>query len=199
MTRHLLIVGAAVAVFLLACSGGGSGGVADGGAARDAPAGSTGDRTATTPSPDGPPAPRLELSDTDIDFGTVNIGATGVRVVVVTDTGDQPTAPLSVTMGPAADFKATNNCDGRRLGIGETCVITLQFLPMSTGIKTISGVVRQSQGPEMSRTFAGHGTGRLAPDAGLPDAGGEAGVDAGADADDARPDVQADRSGVDGD
>ena len=198
MGRLLLILGAALVAYLIpACSD------------KPAPplpplAGDAGGRADVrlvfpdTPPPpqDGPPGARLALSVTDLDFGAVNIGAMAMNAVVVSNTGDLATAPLTVTLGPSADFKSTNNCSGRRLGIGETCAVTMQFVPTSVGQKAITGVVAQAEGAAMSRTFTARGNGRMAPDAGPMDASREAGgadrppVDS-APADAPRPDAAA--------
>jgi hypothetical protein len=195
MARRLLVLMAAVAAFLLpACSetpppppaSGDGGGRAD---VRtvfpDTP----------PPSPDGPLAARLLLSVMDLDLGTVNIGAMATNVVVVTNAGDLASAPLSAMVGPTADFKSTSNCNGRRLGIGETCVVTMQFVPTSVGPKAVTGVVSQAEGATMSRTFTARGTGRLAPDAGMDatrEVGGSDGAPDRTPADAPRPDAGAD-------
>jgi hypothetical protein len=126
--------------------------------------------------PDGAPAARLTLSTTDLDVGTINIGAQGTGVVVVTNVGDLPSAPLAASLAAAADFQATHNC-ARRLGIGETCVVTVRFSPTTVGAKTTTGQVSQTEGDTRPLTFNARATGRLAPDAG-PDAAREAGADA---------------------
>jgi hypothetical protein len=147
---------------------------------RDAPA-DTGepDRLPPRPrSPDGPPAARLMLSATDLDFGTVNIGNQATSVVVVTNTGDLPGGPLSAALAATSDFAATHNCGGRRLGIGETCVVTVRFAPTSTGVKTTTGQVNHPGGDPERLGFTVRGTGRLAPDAGPQDAARETAPDA---------------------
>ena len=117
---------------------------------------------------DGPPAARLALSVAELDLGTVNLGSQATSAVVVSNTGDLATAPLAASVTAGADFQATNNCTGRRLGIGETCVVTLQFAPTSVGPKTATGQVSQTGGTPLA--FNARGTGRLAPDAGAQDA-----------------------------
>jgi hypothetical protein len=113
-----------------------------------------------------PPAahgPRLLLSVTDLDLGTVAIGASASNVVVAMNTGDAQTGALAVTVAAAVDFHSTTNCNGRRLGPGETCVVTLVFEPQAVGMKSTTGSVG---GVGTPAPFTVRGTGRLAPDAG---------------------------------
>jgi hypothetical protein len=101
----------------------------------------------------------------------VNLGSQATNVVVVSNTGDLATAPLTASVTAGADFEATNNCAGRSLGIGETCVVTLRFAPISVGPKAATGQVSQTGGTPLA--FSARGTGRLGPDAGARDAGAD--------------------------
>jgi hypothetical protein len=190
MARRLLLLGAALIAYLAPGCAETPTVPGDGGVRADRP---TVFPDTPPPPPDAPPAPRLALSVTDVELGTVAIGSMATNVVVVNNTGDLASAPLTATLGPSADFKFTTNCNGRRLGIGETCVVTLQFVPTSVGAKSITGVVEQTEGAAMSRTFTARGTGRLAPDAGPMDATREAGAFDSAPADAPRLDAAADR------
>jgi hypothetical protein len=149
---------------------------------------------APLPPPSGPPgarAPRLMLSMSDVDFGTVNIGAPAATgIVVVMNTGDLGSGPLAVMVGASGDFQARNNCQGRRLGLGETCVVTLQFAPTSPGAKMVTGKVSQSEGEPMALAFTARGTGRVAPDAAPVEAGRDGGGP------EAAPDAASDRGEV---
>jgi hypothetical protein len=153
------------------------GGAPERDAARDTAAPDTGPATAAPRPPDGAPAARLALSVAELDLGTVNIGSQASSVVVVTNTGNRASAPLAASVAAAGDFQSSNNCAGRRLGIGETCAVTLQFVPTSVGAKTTMGQVAQTEGDTTALTFRARGTGRLAPDAGALDAGRDAGAD----------------------
>jgi hypothetical protein len=192
------VLGAAVA----ACGGSTTGGMAD--AARDTGAPAAGDAAAPPPKldaplpspPPGPRAPRLALSVTDVDLGNVNIGTTSAPgIVVVTNTGDAASGPLAVSLAGPPEFTSTTNCTGRRLGLGETCVVTLRFAPTAMGVRTSMGKVSQTEGAAMELTFTTRGNGRLAPDGGpdappdtaprpdgAPDTAPDAGVDAPRDA-----------------
>jgi hypothetical protein len=197
-----------LALLLAACSSGSSGRRADGSIV-DAPVTMGTDAAVDGPKkldggPPGVPAPRLGLSTMDVDVGTVNIGATGTGFVVVSNNGDAPSGPLAVMVNAPPDFHPRNNCMTRRLGPGETCVVTLDFQPTSVGMKTATGKVNQTEGDQTPLNFTAHGVGRLPPDAG-PDvprdvAGAEAARDVGAEsappeprpeppAADARPDT----------
>ena len=114
----------------------------------------------------------------DVDVGTVAIGATGTGFVVVSNNGDAPSGPLAVMVTAPPDFHPRNNCMARRLGPGETCVVTLDFQPSSVGMKTATGNVHQTEGDQTPLNFTGHGVGRLAPDAG-PDVARDLGGDLG--------------------
>ena len=187
--RFLLFAGA----LLAACSGSSTDPIDAPPRTADAPADIVrpADKPPLPPLPDGPPAARLMLSLTDLDLGTVNIGAMATNVVVVTNIGDLASAPLAVAVPASADFTSTTNCSARRLGIGETCAVTMQFVPTSVGAKTTTRTVTQMEGNPMPLTFTARGTGRLAPDAGPLDATRGGGTDGAPDAspDAPRPDA----------
>jgi hypothetical protein len=190
-----LVLGAALA----ACGGSTSGGVGDaardtGAPPADAPAAPPPKLDAPLPSPPpGPRAPRLALSVTDVDLGNVNIGTTSAPgIVVVMNTGDAASGPLAVSLTGPPEFTSTTNCTGRRLGLGETCVVTLRFAPTAMGVRSAMGKVSQTEGAPMEQPFTVHGNGRIAPDGGpdappadtapRPDAAPETAPDAGVDA-----------------
>ena len=83
---------------------------------------------------------------------------------------------LTATLPAGGDIQATSNCPGRRLGIGETCAVSLRFTPTSVGAKMASGQVAQTAGDVAPLPFSARGTGRLAPAAAPSDATRDAGL-----------------------
>ena len=86
------------------------------------------------------PAPNVSLSPMSVSFGNQNVNTTSKpAVVTLTNIGD---APLSIVTGgisitPNTDFSQTNNC-GSSVAAGKSCIISITFTPIDTGIRTAS-------------------------------------------------------------
>lgn len=131
-----------VVAAVLAALPGGCGGGDDGG--DDGPDAAGGD--------DGG-APALELGGTAIDFGAVDIGATGSVALVVTNTGAAAAPIDAVTVGGV--FGAAHDCPAS-LGAGASCTITLEFAPIALGPAEETLVVA-SGADQVTAVLAGRG------------------------------------------
>lgn len=133
--------------------------------------------TPPTASPTAPPAATattsgsaqggpLSVAPTTIYFGDVRVGATSPEIsVVVTNTGTADVGPINMFGGapPTSEFGAAQNCQGNTLAAGETCEITYDFSPSSTGAFndtssfTISPTDSQSDGYDFTVMLSGNG------------------------------------------
>ncbi len=138
----------------------------------------------TPPPQAGPAAPRLTLSAAALEFGTQTIGATGAAMsITVTNMGSAAAEGATVTLAEP-EFRLTTTCmPGRRLGVLETCSVSVFFEPRSAGAKRATITVQDKTKGAAPLTIAATGTGRTPPDAGVVDAGLDAaGASGGADA-----------------
>jgi len=117
--------------------------------------------------------PAAEAVDTDmtiditaIDFGEVNVGATGGPMsVTLTNTGGDPFGPINIFGGapPTAQFNASQNCQGTTLPAGGSCTVNYAFLATGPGVFndvssfTISETANQADGEDFSVTLTGTG------------------------------------------
>ena len=106
----------------------------------------------------------MMISTTAVDFGEVNVGATGGPVAVtLTNTGGDPFGPITIFGGapPTAEFNASQTCQGTTLPAGASCNVNYTFTPGATGSFndtssfTISETSSQSDGEDFSVTLAG--------------------------------------------
>ncbi len=76
-------------------------------------------------------APNVSLSDTNLTFGSQDLGTTSPsQTVTLTNTGS---APLEITRsGTTGDFSQINNCPST-LAVGANCSIVVAFIPTAPG------------------------------------------------------------------
>jgi len=115
------------------------------------------------------PVPAASLTPSLVGFGSQAVGLTsGSRLVTLSNTGS---AALSVTgislTGPQAmDFSETHTC-GPNLGIGESCSLSVTFIPSALGNRIASiGIRDNAFGSPQVITLNGTGV-ALAPSVGL--------------------------------
>jgi hypothetical protein len=107
----------------------------------------------------------IAIDTTAIDFGIVNVGASGSRSVTLTNTGGDPFGPINIFGGapPTAEFNASQNCQGVTLSAGGSCNVTYTFSPGSAGTFndtssfTISETASQSDGENFTVSLTGSG------------------------------------------
>ena len=120
--------------------------------------------------PDGPPGARLVLSVTDLDFGTVNIGAQATNVVVVTNIGDPGQRPAGGERGRRRRFPGHQQLrrppPGHRRDLRRHGAVR----PHLGRRQDDHRPGQPDRGRPQPSTFTARGTGRLAPDAGAQDA-----------------------------
>lgn len=103
----------------------------------------------------------LTPSVTTLDFGTwpVSAGATGFRVIDITNTGNQVSAIVGITITGThvTEFSIVlNTCSGRPLSPGQSCQVSLTFNPQFTGVRTAT---LEIAGGAVTSTVALTGTG----------------------------------------
>jgi hypothetical protein len=81
--------------------------------------------------------PVLQVSPPNVAFGDVTLGLTAFQTFVVTDAGTRQTGVLhdSISGPEAAEYAiAADTCDGHRLRGGESCAVTVVFIPTVPGV-----------------------------------------------------------------
>lgn len=107
----------------------------------------------------------MTASTSSIDFGTVDVGASGSSSVTLTNTGGDPFGPINIFGGapPTAEFNASQNCQGTTLPAGGSCMVNFSFSPGSVGTFndtssfTVSETSSQSDGEDFSVSLTGVG------------------------------------------
>jgi hypothetical protein len=79
----------------------------------------------------GVTAPTLRVSPTSLDFGSVNVGVSSPQQVVLTNDGPGELEVSATGVGSAA-FAARGMCVGR-IPAGDSCTVTVQFMPRTAG------------------------------------------------------------------
>jgi hypothetical protein len=117
------------------------------------------------PGPPPVPAPHLEIDQTRLEFGDVELGSrTEPRTVVVRNTGDAVAVIAPVSIDPAlADFVVDSGCGGE-LPIDTSCRIDVAFMPGSAGLREADLIV-VSEGTGDPPRIRLVGTGRPPPGA----------------------------------
>jgi YVTN family beta-propeller protein len=80
--------------------------------------------------------PVVELSTSDIDFGTVGVGESASQALTITNTGNAPLRISSATLtgvGAAAFGHADDRCAGHTVAAGASCEVTVTFASGAAG------------------------------------------------------------------
>jgi len=114
-----------------------------------------------TPVSGGGATPSVNVSSTNINFGTVQIGiASGSRPVTLTNvgSGSLTISSIAVSGGNAGDFTQTNNC-GATLTPNAACTINVTFTPTATGMRSSTvSISDNASGTPQTITLSGTGT-----------------------------------------
>ena len=104
----------------------------------------------------------LALSTATWDFGSVAVGARSAPLrITVTNSGTGETGALTVTIGggPPEEFSlASDECSGRELGGGATCLVDVELLPASFGTHEAVLTVSEAGGGRIVASLRGTGT-----------------------------------------
>ncbi|MGO9896122.1 MAG: choice-of-anchor D domain-containing protein [Bryobacteraceae bacterium] len=113
-------------------------------------------------SPGSGPAPSVNVSSTNLNFGNVQTGATSSpQPVTVTNVGTAQLtiSAIAVSGGNVGDFAQTNTC-GATLAPNATCAINVTFTPTNTGTRSSSVLITDNApGSPQSVNLSGTGTG----------------------------------------
>lgn len=100
----------------------------------------------------GTPPASVSFSPSSLSFGSVLVGSspscpTNCLTVTLTNTGTNPLAITTVVDSDATQFpKRSDGCAGAMVGTGGTCMITVQFVPTTTGNKSATLTVTSNAG-----------------------------------------------------
>ena len=149
----------------------------DGDIAEDSMVTTTGSYSATAPlssssqwimqlvafrTPSGANIPVVNLSTSNLNFGTITTGSTSnPQPVTLSNVGSAPLTISSIAISGAdtADFTQTNNC-GSLVAPAGTCTINVTFAPTTTGQRGSSVAISDNvAGSPQTITLSGTGTG----------------------------------------
>ena len=94
------------------------------------------------------------LSQTSLDFGNVNVGASSAKVVTLSNTGNEDLA-VSNAQATGAFVLSGNTC-GTTVAAGASCTLTVAFQPSSMGDSSGTLTIQTAAG---AKTAALHGVG----------------------------------------
>ena len=77
----------------------------------------------------------LQISPATLDFGAVTVGASSIRSLALTNTGNVPVVGIAFAAS-SGDFAVTTPCSVAALNPGTTCGVTLTFTPTDAGTRT---------------------------------------------------------------
>ena len=78
--------------------------------------------------------PSLAFTPSPYDYGRVAPGGAVAQTFTLTNTGDQASRALTITVPGSTAFTITaDTCTGTSLGPGKSCTVTVQFAPASAG------------------------------------------------------------------
>jgi hypothetical protein len=105
-------------------------------------------------------APAIQISPASLNFGIQTLGTSSAPLAVtLTNTGSGPlgVGVLSVIGADPGDFKLLGNCPPS-LGNGQSCALTVTFLPRAAGTRTASVLIQDNApGNPQSIPLAGSG------------------------------------------
>ncbi len=111
------------------------------------------------------PAPVVVLSQTNLSFGSVNIGTNSMQTIMLSNTGNAAVSLGSVGIAGAnaADFTQGNTC-GNSVATGSSCTVTVTFAPTlaSTESATLS-VFDNATGSPQQVSLLGTGVQAILP------------------------------------
>jgi hypothetical protein len=107
----------------------------------------------------------VTISTLQINFGNVAVGDTGQGSVTITNGGADPFGPINIFGGApsAAEFNASQNCQGTTLPAGGSCMVDYTFTPPAAGFYsdfsnfTISETASQTDGEDFNVALFGCG------------------------------------------
>lgn len=113
-----------------------------------------------------PPSPNVTLSLSTLDFGTIPLGSSSLKTVMVTNTGPAGStltigsSGVSIVSAGSDDFSVDglSNCAGATLQENQSCQISISYTPITTGPSSADlVVVDNAPGGQQSVSLTGSG------------------------------------------
>jgi hypothetical protein len=107
------------------------------------------------------PLPKISVSATSIDFGSVNVGNSSSQNLTITNVGAAGLVIRQMTIGGvnSPDFTIQNNtCSGTTLPPSGDCAVQIVFAPLSTGSKSATLSIASNDPNTPTQTVALSGT-----------------------------------------
>ncbi|WP_161570972.1 choice-of-anchor D domain-containing protein [Granulicella sibirica] len=107
--------------------------------------------------------PRLQITPTALDFGSIQVGTPSTQSVTITNPGIVPVTFYTANL--TGDYTQTNNCPSPNttLPAGDTCTFQLTFTPTTTGPRPGTLSISTSTASPLTVSLTGIGTTTTAP------------------------------------
>ena len=98
------------------------------------------------------------------NFGNQTVGTSGTpQSITLGNTGLNSLVISSAVLSDLTNFTVSNNCPGQQVAPGQTCAISVTFMPVLAGNVTATLTLTTNDSANPSNTFMLQGTGTLAP------------------------------------
>jgi hypothetical protein len=107
--------------------------------------------------------PDISVTPNPVEFGSVNVGATSEKQVIVKNDGNANLVIGTITSPTSPFSKATDNCSGQTIAPNATCTVMYRFTPTTSGNFSSNSNIPSNDPDENPVTVTLNGTGSTAP------------------------------------
>ena len=107
--------------------------------------------------------PDISVTPNPVEFGSVNVGATSEKQVIVKNDGNANLVIGTITSPTYPFSKATDNCSGQTIAPNATCTVMYRFTPTTSGNFSSNSNIPSNDPDENPVTVTLNGTGSSAP------------------------------------
>jgi hypothetical protein len=107
--------------------------------------------------------PDISVTPNPVEFGSVNVGATSEKQVIVKNDGNANLVIGTITSPTSPFSKATDNCSGQTISPNATCTVMYRFAPATSSNFSSNSNIPSNDPDENPVTVTLNGTGWTAP------------------------------------
>jgi hypothetical protein len=107
--------------------------------------------------------PDISVTPNPVEFGSVNVGATSEKQVIIKNDGNANLVIGTITSPTSPFSKATDNCSGQTIAPNATCTVMYRFAPTTSGNFSSNSNIPSNDPDENPVTVTLNGTGSTAP------------------------------------
>jgi len=107
--------------------------------------------------------PDISVTPNPVEFGSVNVGATSEKQVIVKNDGNANLVIGTITSPTSPFSKATDNCSGQTIAPDATCTVMYRFAPATSSNFSSNSNIPSNDPDENPVTMTLNGTGWTAP------------------------------------